>query len=193
MTDLAPSMRMSAIVNRSNHLDLADALLRLIEGANRDEAQPVVEPDGSRVPLGHGEANRLVPQSGIAEEITDDSSSHTTSLYLRQQGDHPELDVVGVLDDTEVPDVAPLELDDRVKVWPELIMHGGPFGCIIPSADLFNQGAEAGFVEPVAEFEVLGVRLAKRVWHSFPRYRLTYGVSRARTLRRLHADVMLRL
>src|SRR5207253_5796066 len=92
------SMRMSASINRSDHLDFADALHRLIEGANGDEAQPVVEPDRSRVPLGHGERNWLVPRSGIAEEITDDSGSHTASLYLRQEGDHPELDVVGALD-----------------------------------------------------------------------------------------------
>ncbi len=153
-------MGMLTSINRSDHLDFADVLLRLIDDANRGEAQLLVEPDGSGVAVGHGERNRLVPRSGIAEEITDDSGSHTASLYLRQQGNHPELDVVGVLEDTEVPDVAALELDDGVKPWPELIMHGGPFGVVIPSAEIFDQPAEVGFVEPVAEFEVLGLRVA---------------------------------
>ena len=165
-------MLLIAGINRGDHLDLADALLRLIADANGDEAQPVVEPDGSRVLLGHGERDRLVPRSGVAKEITDDSGSHTASLYLRQQRDHPELDVVGVLDDTEVPDVAAFELDDRVKPWPELILHGGPFGGVIPSAELFDQATEVDFVESVAEFEVLGVRLAEGAWHWFRHYRL---------------------
>jgi hypothetical protein len=150
---------------RRNHLDLADMVLRLFDGAKSDEAQPLVESDGARVAIGHHQRNRLVPGSSVTQEITNDGRSHATSLHLRQQRYHAELDAVGPLQHAEVPDVTALELDYRIEFGPELITHRCSFGGIVPPAELADKATKVDLVESVAELEIVDICGAERVCH----------------------------